>query len=76
MSAYPWYTRVLDLAHRATVTVLAGGTVYMLGGLGYILWANNDPVKYESAIPSQQQLEQLKESSIPKNFDDALAEKK
>lgn len=48
----------------------------MLGGLGYILWANNDPVQFDSAVPSQQALQALEtsqegqssQSGIPKTF--------
>lgn len=40
MSAYPWYTRATDIAHRLTVVGLVGFTVYMSAGIGYTLYQN------------------------------------
>jgi cytochrome c oxidase assembly factor 14 len=40
MSAYPWYTRATDIAHRLTVVGLVGFTVYMTAGITYTLYEN------------------------------------
>lgn len=40
MSAYPWYTRATDIAHRLTVVGLVGFTLYMTAGVGYTLYQN------------------------------------
>lgn len=40
MSAYPWYTRATDIAHRVTVLGLVGFTLYMSAGVTWTLYQN------------------------------------
>lgn len=39
-SAYPWYSRAADVAHRLTVLGLMGFTLYMTTAISYNIWAN------------------------------------
>lgn len=53
MARYAWYTRVTDAAHRLTVLALVGGTLYMSGGLGYMLYSNGK--KYEQQVTKREE---------------------
>ncbi|CAI8493804.1 unnamed protein product [Pichia kudriavzevii] len=66
MSAYPWYTRVTDIAHRLTVVGLVGFTLYMTAGVGYTLYQNGKlaeerVAKQKEAMTKQAELENNKE---------------
>ncbi|AWU74123.1 uncharacterized protein C5L36_0A07250 [Pichia kudriavzevii] len=66
MSAYPWYTRVTDIAHRLTVVGLVGFTLYMTAGVGYTLYQNGKlaeerVAKQKEAMAKQAELENNKE---------------
>ncbi|CCE62638.1 hypothetical protein TPHA_0C04900 [Tetrapisispora phaffii CBS 4417] len=48
MAKYAWYTRASDTIHRLTVLGLVGGSVYMVGGLGYTMYINGK--NYEKQV--------------------------
>lgn len=49
MSAYPWYTRATDIAHRLTVVGLVGFTIYMTAGVGYQVYRNGQLAEARAA---------------------------
>lgn len=67
MSKYAWYTRVTDAAHRLTVLTLAGGTVYMAGGLVYTLYQNGKRYEQEQLVLKQEHSPEQPPASAPAN---------
>lgn len=59
MAAYPWYTRVLDAAHRLFVVLCVGGTVYMAGGNAWMVYANRKKVQEMKAVPEDELMNEV-----------------
>ncbi|CDK30003.1 unnamed protein product [Kuraishia capsulata CBS 1993] len=56
MAAYPWYTRLTDVAHRLTVVGLVGFTGYMTLNVGWMIYQNGK--ENERRLLRQKELEQ------------------